>query len=75
MISRIEDELDMEYKRRCKFVDFIKPSSEIELNNAIMLSKILSNMLVLHCHYDEKVENKVLSICKNISNNTCKNNF
>ena len=53
-------ETDLDYIRRINYIKMIKPDNEKSLNQAILLSMIMNNILNLHCTYPKKIQNDLI---------------
>ena len=57
-----EDETNEHFEKRKKFIAEMKPKNQEEYNTSITLSRIIINILVLKCIYNEDVMKKVQKI-------------
>ena len=64
-ISRNRDEVDESYERRKWFINEIKPKTKEQYNEAIILSNVWINMLLLGCIYPKNIIDKIKIILKN----------
>lgn len=66
-ISRNIDETDESFMRRKWFINEMKPKTKHELNEAIRLSNIWVNTVILGCVYPILVMNKIKKILEKSS--------
>jgi len=59
------DETEESYNRRVWFISEIKPKTQNEYEEAIRLSNIWINMIILKCIYPIDVMNRIKIILKN----------
>jgi len=69
-IKRNLDETNESYNRRVWFINEIKPKTNKEYNEAIRLSEIWVNTILLGCIYPTTVMNKIKTILDKSSLNT-----
>lgn len=65
VIKRNVDEVNESYRRRIWFVKIYNPKTKKELEEAIRLSNIWINALLLHCVYPMYIMNDIKKILKN----------
>ena len=70
-IKRIEDENEIDYLRRKKFITKMGAKNKKEFEYYEMLSKILNNILLLKCQYIPELQEKILKICLENTNINC----
>ena len=54
------------FEKRKKFIAEMKPKNQKEYNRSLVLSKIIINILVIKCIYNENVMKEVQKIIKNM---------
>lgn len=57
-----KDETNEIFEKRKKFIAMMKPKSKLDYSKALVLSRIIINILVLKCIYNENIMNKVEKI-------------
>ena len=57
-----KDETNELFEKRKKFIAMMKPKNKLDYNRALVLSRIIINILVLKCIYNENIMSKVEKI-------------
>ena len=57
-----KDETNEIFEKRKKFRAMMKPKNKLDYSKALVLSRIIINILVLKCIYNENIMNKVEKI-------------
>ena len=60
-------ETDLDYIRRIKYIKMMNPKNEKSLNQVILLSMIMNNILNLHCVYPKKIQDELIISFKNLA--------
>jgi hypothetical protein len=61
-----EDETNVNFEKRKKFIAEMKPKNQEEYNKSLVLSRIIINILFIKCIYNEDVMKKVQKMINNM---------